>query len=234
MQVIVLASGKGSRLGKLGETTPKLLLDLGNYKLIDRLFLACKKANIEDVILVIGHQADKIRKYVIKNFKDFNITFVDESKLYLPKHNNIYSLYLTIPQLYDDDTILIESDLIYRYDLLKNLTSLKDNIIVLSKKLDYMDGSCVSLDGNKFIEGQELKTVNIYKFNKDFLKNTYARILKKEIESKHNYNVFYEEPLLPILNDYNFKPYILNGDDWFEVDTLEDYKKAISEYSDSN
>ena len=58
--------------------------------------------------------------------------------------------------------------------------------------------------------------------------------MKKEIESKHNYNVFYEEPLLPILNDYNFKPYILNSDDWFEVDTLEDYKKAISEYSDLN
>lgn len=66
-----MAGGYGTRLGKLGQTTPKLLLKLNNKPLIDHLINNLKKVDCDNVIICTGYLGNKIKEYVDK--KDYGI-----------------------------------------------------------------------------------------------------------------------------------------------------------------
>ena len=231
MQAIVLAAGKGQRLGNLGENVPKVMLTVCGKRLIDRFFKSCKKANIQDIIFVVGYKSEVIIDYVNKNYTDFNVNFVDESKMALPKHNNIYSLFLT-KDLINDDVVLIESDLLYSEDLLLRLSNLNHNVMVVSKKQNYMNGTCVNILGGRVVKGDSYKTVNIYKFEKDFLLNTYFPLLEDCVLNKKQVDIFYETPLLNLLEENIFIPLLLDSSEWFEIDSRSDYDIANIRYAD--
>ena len=56
---VVLAAGRGVRLGERGRETPKGLLEVGGRSLIERSLDALRGAGIERVVLVTGHLADR-------------------------------------------------------------------------------------------------------------------------------------------------------------------------------
>ena len=82
----------------------------------------------------------------------------------------------------DDDIILIESDLIYEPTVIERvITSKNDNVALVSKYKSGMDGTVVKLSGDvvtdvipshlqdeRFDFTDKYKTLNIYKFSRDF------------------------------------------------------------------
>ena len=54
---VILAAGRGVRLGALGEESPKGLLRVGGTTLIERSIDALRSAGIERVLIVTGHHA---------------------------------------------------------------------------------------------------------------------------------------------------------------------------------
>ncbi len=64
MQALILAAGRGSRLGRYSPDTPKCLLEVGRRRLIDHQLEACAEAGIAPVCLVVGYCADEIREVV--------------------------------------------------------------------------------------------------------------------------------------------------------------------------
>ena len=107
------------------------------------------------------------------------------------KTNNIYSLWLAKERLQEDDTLLIESDLIFSDRLFPMiLENPYPNLALVAKYESWMDGTMVRIDTDNnivnFIPKQAFdynhvdsyyKTVNIYKFSKDFLRNSYVPFL---------------------------------------------------------
>ena len=71
---------------------------------------ALKSAGISKLIMVIGYEAERLMEFVHNNIEGIEIEFVINSDY--ATTNNIYSLYRK-EYLTKDDTILLESDLIF-------------------------------------------------------------------------------------------------------------------------
>jgi choline kinase len=64
MQGLILAAGRGSRLGGHSPDTPKCLLEVGRRPLIEHQLAACAEAGIAPVAMVLGYCADEVREVV--------------------------------------------------------------------------------------------------------------------------------------------------------------------------
>ena len=244
MQAIMLAAGMGSRLGKYTKDNTKCMLDVYGKTLLERAIDSLLNANINKLILVLGYKKENVKKYIKETKLDekIEIEFIDND-IY-DKTNNIYSLYLAKDKLIQDDTILLESDLIYDESIISELVNSKYNDAALVAKYEeWMDGTMVTLNEDKvissFVEKNNFdynevnsyyKTVNIYKFSKDFCKRFYLPFLESYIKA-YGHNDYYELVLKVIsgLKDAKLYGVVLDGKDWYEIDDCQDYDivKAI-------
>ena len=60
MKAMILAAGLGSRMRELTKETPKPLLKIGEYALIEHLILNLKKAGINELVINVSYLAKKI------------------------------------------------------------------------------------------------------------------------------------------------------------------------------
>jgi len=60
MQAIMLAAGKGSRLGKYTKNNTKCMLEVNGKTLLERAINALLNANINKLVMVIGYKFEKI------------------------------------------------------------------------------------------------------------------------------------------------------------------------------
>lgn len=62
MKAMIFAAGKGTRMGTLTDTTPKPLLNLGNYSLIERQLYRLSSLKICECVINLRHLGDIIEK----------------------------------------------------------------------------------------------------------------------------------------------------------------------------
>jgi len=58
MQALILAGGKGTRLGSLTERVPKPMLQVAGRPFIEHLIWNLKRHGISDIILSVGYLAE--------------------------------------------------------------------------------------------------------------------------------------------------------------------------------
>lgn len=235
MQAIILAAGMGKRLGDLTKDNTKCMIKVNGTYLIDRLLSQLDSLNLERIILVIGYQGEKLRTHIEKQSRNTPIEYI-----YNPvynKTNNIYSLYLAKEELQKQDTLLIESDLIFEDTLFhKILNNPYPNLALVAKYEPWMDGTMVRLNTENdiidFISKKTFryadiddyyKTVNIYKFSKEFLRNSYVPFLEAYSKALGN-NEYYEQVLrvITLLERCELKGLPLEGERWYEIDDIQD------------
>ena len=148
MQAIILAAGMGRRLGSYTKENTKCMVPVNGVKLIDRVLTQLSQLNLQRVIIVVGYKGQKLIKYLDHRYDDkLKIEFVN-NPIY-DRTNNIYSLSLVKEQMQEDDTILIESDLIFSDRLFKMLVdNERPNIALVAKYETWMDGTMVRIDGD--------------------------------------------------------------------------------------
>ena len=235
MQAIILAAGMGKRLGDLTRNNTKCMVKVNGVPLIDRALTQLSRLDLSRVILVIGYEGDKLRAHVGESYKGLKITYI-ENPVY-DKTNNIYSLSLAKKELQEDDTLLIESDLIFEGQLLDKLVNNPyPNLALVDKYETWMDGTMVKLDDDNNIVNfvpkkafrydevdSYYKTVNIYKFSRDFLKNSYVPFLEAYTKALGN-NEYYEQVLrvITLLDKCDLKALPLEGEKWYEIDDIQD------------
>ena len=150
MQAIILAAGMGRRLGELTQNNTKCMLEVNGIRLIDRYLIQLAKYNLDRIIIVVGYEGQKLIDYIQANYPDRNIEFVN-NPIY-DKTNNIYSLALAKEYLCNNDTILMESDLIVEDAIIDKLVNHPDKDIALVAKYEqWMDGTMVRIDDSRRI-----------------------------------------------------------------------------------
>lgn len=237
MQALMLAAGKGSRLGRYTKDNTKCMLEVNGKTLLERCIDALKEANINKLVLVLGYKKDNVINYIKDKGLDKKIEIEYVFNEDYDITNNIYSLFLAKDIFKREDTILLESDLIYEPSIIKELIESKyDNAAVLAKYEQWMDGTVVTLDSEKnileFIEKQDFdydkinkyyKTVNIYKFSKEYIEKYYIPFLEAYVKAYGN-NCYYELVLKVIsgINKSLLKGYVIKNKKWYEIDDCQD------------
>ena len=150
MQAIILAAGMGRRLGEYTKDNTKCMLPVNGVRLIDRLLTQLSKQALNRVVIVVGYQRQNLIDYIGDRYDGLKIEFV-ENPIY-DKTNNIYSLALAKDKLQEDDTLLIESDLIFDDGMFSLLTENPyPNLALVAKYETWMDGTMVRLDDDNNI-----------------------------------------------------------------------------------
>ena len=248
MQAIILAAGMGKRLGKLTNSDTKCMLEVNGVKLIDRALEALEHAGITKLCIVIGYKGSRVQEYLGIRRGAIDISYVENSDY--SRTNNIYSLLLASEFLTSDDTILLESDLIFEKEVIKDLVEdPRENVVLVDKFQTWMDGTVISFNGegvvDKFYSKKEqaslviqdyYKTVNIYKFSAKFSKDTYVPFLESYCKSV-GLNEYYESVLSTIanLNQENLFAREISPRIWHEIDDVLDHSNAETMFAeDSN
>lgn len=246
MQAIILAAGMGKRLGEYTQDNTKCMLEVNGVRLIDRALEYLHNSHISRVVLVVGYKAQNVIDYVGPDYKGMKVVYVT-NPIY-DKTNNIYSLYLAREYLKDEDTILLESDLIYDESvLLKLINDPSPNLALVAKYETWMDGTMVRINEENeiltFVPKAAFKysdieyyykTVNIYKLSKDFSATKYIPFLEAYSQAVGN-NEYYENVLriISFLNAHELKALPLDsGEKWYEIDDKQDLDIAEALFAD--
>lgn len=235
MQAIILAAGMGRRLGELTQNDTKCMVKVDGVRLVERTLRILDRKKLNRIIMVVGYQYEHLMEFVDSLNIGTPIEYIINNVYY--KTNNIFSLALAKEKMIEDDTLLLESDLIFDEKLIDLLIDdERDSLALVDKFESWMDGTCIVIDQDDnivdFIQGKLLKfhdkeqyykTVNIYKFGKDFSENVYVPFLEAYAKVMGN-NEYYETviKLILLLDKNTMKAKRLNGELWYEIDDIQD------------
>lgn len=241
MQAIILAAGMGKRLKELTENNTKCMVKVNGVTLIDRMLHQIEKHNLSKIVIVIGYEGQKLVDYIATLDIKTPIEYVN-NPIY-DKTNNIYSLALAKDYLLEEDTLLFESDIIFEDSLIDVLLDdPRETLALVDKYESWMDGTCVKLAADDsiddFVPGKKFKfdevdeyykTVNIYKFSKNFSCTHYVPFLDAYTKALGD-NEYYEQVLrvITMLDEPEIKGKRLDGQLWYEIDDIQDLDIASS------
>jgi len=245
MQAIILAAGMGKRLGDYTKDNTKCMVPVNGVLLIDRSLDCLSHLKLSQVVIVVGYEGQKVIDHVGSEYKGIPVKYI-WNKVY-DTTNNIYSLALAKDEMISEDTLLLESDLIYESSMLEKLASDPfPNLALVAKYESWMDGTMVRIDDeNNIIDfvpkaafryadaDQYYKTVNIYKFSKEFATSKYVPFLEAYCKSVGN-NEYYENVLriITFLNSHDLKALPIANEKWYEIDDKQDLDIAEALFSD--
>ncbi|MCX7025253.1 MAG: aminotransferase class I/II-fold pyridoxal phosphate-dependent enzyme [Spirochaetes bacterium] len=244
-QAIILAAGMGKRLGKYTQDGTKCMVRVNGVSLIERALDSLHDAGIRRVVLVVGYRAERLRAFLGGKYPDLELVYVT-NEVYATT-NNIYSLWLARDFLAAEDTLLLESDLVFEKEMLAELVDDPEpNLAVVSKFEAWMDGTVTLVDEARDIVGvidkrdftwarvdDYYKTVNIYKFSAEFSKRYYLPFLDAYLAA-FGENQYYEQVLkvLAFLEDVRLKAHPVSGRRWYEIDDANDLAVAEAIFSE--
>ena len=164
IHLVVLAAGRGRRLGALGDDTPKWLLDVGGTTIAERQLEAVERAArrapglVGSVSVVVGHGAAAIERFVTGRPHP-SVTLVDNPAY--DEVNNWYSLLLALRGLGDPGEeariVVFNADLLARPDwfarfLLDSAGAATESLIAVDKARPLTEES-MKVSGDRLLEG---------------------------------------------------------------------------------
>ena len=236
----------GRRLGELTRNNTKCMVEVNGVPLIDRLLGQLSTLGLTRVVIVVGYEGEKLKQYIGNRYDDaLTIEYV-ENPIY-DKTNNIYSLALAKKQMQEEDTLLIESDLIFDDKLFRLiLDNPYPNLALVAKYEPWMDGTMVRIDKeNNILDfvpkhsfnyndvDRYYKTVNIYKLSKEFSTNVYLPFLEAYTKALGN-NEYYEQVLrvITFLDKVELKALPIGDERWYEIDDVQDLDIAETVFAE--
>lgn len=245
LPAVILAAGKGQRLGNVTEDIPKPMVEVNEVKIIDKLLSALIENNIRQVIVVTGYLHEILANH-LQQYNDKIDLKIIKNEIY-DTTNNIYSLWKAEKYL-KNGFFLFEADIFIDPTIVKELlNSPHDNVMLLGKHTPQMDGTVVQLDASSFVLkmflkrhqkanfdfSDKYKTVNFYKIGNQFAKDYFLAKLKNHIENE-DLNSYYELIIEEALEE-NWQFFGMDAADykWWEIDNQEDLRYCEQLFSRS-
>lgn len=240
MQAIILAAGYGRRMRPLSDGCHKAMLPIGSTTILARIVDGLSGIGVEDVTVVTGYRAEEVERYLLDHYPEMSFQFVRNERY--DETNNIVSLSMGLEQMrLEDDLVLVECDLLFEPRLLtKLLRPDAGNIALVDRYRTGMDGTVVSVadglvrqvfpphvQGPDFLYSDKFKTLNIYRFKREFCEQTLGPLLHvyaNQVDS----NSYYELVLGMLANvpAQHIAAEIVDGELWTEVDDPNDLAVA--------
>jgi L-glutamine-phosphate cytidylyltransferase len=231
MKAIILAAGKGTRLNGV-ELKPKCLFEVAGRTLLDRQISAITEARISEIVIVLGFEAERIRRLC-----GDNVSFVINSRF--EETSSLYSLWLAREHLLDGFVVL-NCDVLFHPQLLTKLLTapFADALLVdfvdehsrlgeEEMKVKVSDGRVVDIRKDLDPTEADGENVGIVKFSAEG-----AKRLVEEMDSLISRG--HERDWAPrAFREFatRFPLHAISTDDypWIEIDFPEDYRRAREE-----
>lgn len=202
MDLIIVAGGKGTRLGSLTLKTPKPLMQIKKQTFLEYLIFFYSQFEIKNIYLMVGYKSKQIiDKFHNKNFNGVTVTCIEE-KVPLGNFGCLYQIKKKIKNdffLYANGDSFLDTDV-------TNIQKKKSNFICLTKA-NKNDNNRLSL--NKNIIKQSLKgpfksaglmllSTQILRFSKNKFQNFETDILPEIIKKKKIYGKVFSSYFIDI------------------------------------
>lgn len=218
-QAVILAAGRAEEFGK-----PVGMLEIEDFKLIDRTLNILKENGITKTVIVTGYES----KYYEESFINSKNVILVKSDTY-KWTGTMHSLSLAKDYI-DDDFLLIENDLIFEKRAIKELAeSPNRDCILFTNESGSGDEAFVEIRDNHLFKMSK----DIHQFNRidgemiGLTKISYKLYKMMLDEFKGNVNPYlnYEYVLLDVARNYNIGFVKIDDLAWGDADSTKEYEK---------
>ncbi len=235
LKAIILAAGVGSRIRPLTDNSPKSLLKIGDYTILQMMVSHLQSSGINDVVIVLGYLQQQIKDYISINFPDVNVQFVINERYEVT--NTGYSLMLTEPFVQDCDFIKFDADVVFEQSILNKLIASEyNNVLCIDKDINLdaeeikviIDEQGKVLKASKEVAPKDAvgESIGIEKISNETARFLF-RELKLMMQDKENHQAYYEAAYERLIEkDTEFNTLDITGHKWTEIDTLDDFDLA--------
>ena len=120
IRAVILAAGRGSRMGHLGNDRPKCLVELEGKPLIERQIAALRRGGVEEIGVVLGYRAEMI---------DFpGLSWFANARW--AETNMVMSIAAAAPWLRAGPVIVSYADIFYRSELVRGLADAPGRLVI--------------------------------------------------------------------------------------------------------
>ena len=244
-KALVIAAGLGSRLKKHTKNLPKCMLDFGGKTLLQRQIDAYKKNSIKDIAVIKGYKKEKINYKGIKYFENTDF-----------KNNNILNSIFYAEDFINGNIIISYSDILFDSTVVKRTlqsnhdisvvvdidwrgyyVGRKDHPISEAENVIFNSNNKVEKigkinTGNEEIHGEFIGMIKLSNRGCEIFKEHFHRIKKlywnKPFQRAVIFQKAYLTDFIQELVDIGIKVHcVIIESGWKEIDTVEDYKKAL-------
>ena len=244
-KALIIAAGLGSRLKKHTENLPKCMLDFGGKTLLQRQLDSYKKCGIKDISLIRGYKKEKINYKGIKYFenKDYKENNILNSIFYGEKviNGNIIISYSDI--LFDSSVVQRTLDSNHDISVTVDIdwrgyyAGRKDHPISEAENVIFNSNNEVQKigkinKGSEEIHGEFIGMIKLSNRGTEIFKEHFHRLKKiywnKPFQRAKTFQKAYLTDFIQELVDIGIKVHcVIIESGWKEIDTVEDYKKAL-------
>lgn len=232
MKTVILAAGRGSRLGKFTEDKPKSLVEVGGKPIIEHMFDSLKEVGLTDIIMVVGYRHEKF-EYLRECYPDVSLAFIENSVY--SKTNTAYSLWLVREHI-RDGFFLLNGDVIFHPAIMWGLRNSpeSDAIVVERKDVDeeevkvkIVDNTVKKISKRVPLDEADAEFVGILKFSA-FSASKYLDLLDHAISLDKKYNMYFDDVIEDLAQDVHVHTMDIGEFPCMEIDTEDDLNRARS------
>lgn len=229
MTAVIMVAGVGSRLKKQVRHLPKCLLTFGGETILSRNLRLLRENGVERIVVVAGYRASLVREELDEKttciFNPFfRVTNSLASLWFAHQHVDLY-----------DDLLVFNGDVIYEEEVLRKALAARESATMLidTSVIDQADYRLATENDCVVNQGKELSNeettgeyVGIVALRKDFVPLYLSRVTDL-IEQRERYDMWWEEALFEIRNDFKMKIRVtdVTGLFWAEADFIEDVER---------
>ena len=248
-KALIIAAGLGSRLKKHTENLPKCMLDFGGKTLLQRQLDSYKKCGIKDISLIRGYKKEKINYKGIKYFENTDY-----------KNNNILNSIFYAEKVINGNIIISYSDILFDSSVVERTLDTDHDISVVvdidwrgyyvgRKDHPISEAENVIFNSNNEVEkigkintgkeevhGEFIGMIKLSNRGTEIFKEHFHRLKKiywnKPFQRAKIFQKAYLTDFIQELVDIGIKVHcVIIESGWKEIDTVEDYKKAIAGFN---
>jgi choline kinase len=228
MQAVIMAAGKGRRLGSSSQQMPKCLLKIGNKSIVEHQLDILQRYGICDIVIVVGYHA----KVIKDRLKDRGITFVFNP---FYENTNVLTSFWFAQEKLKDDFVFLHGDTIFEPAILDGILNTEGDVVL---PIDFKE--CEEEDMKVTIEGSQIlkitkemlpqdgvgEFIGVAKVRKEVLKDLMEVV--DDFMAKGEFNLFFEAAIQRLIDSHKYSITFTDIKNYFwnEIDFAEDLEKA--------